>query len=73
MKLETALESLSYLIKSQDKVENFSLRIRVGEETHAVVPLGGGVHTASSALTAIVTASNIADEVTEVFFRRFDS
>jgi hypothetical protein len=71
MNMDDALESLGYLIKSEDKVEKLSFRYRLGEKTGSVEPLGFGVHSASNALTALVAASNIV-KVTEVFFRRFD-
>ena len=71
MNMDDALESLGYLVKSEDKIEKLSFRYRIGEKTGSVEPLGFGVHTASSALTALVAASNIV-EVTDVFFRRFE-
>lgn len=71
MNMDDALESLGYLIKTEEKVEKLSFRYRMGEKTGSVEPLGFGVHAASNALTALVAASNIV-EVTEVFFRRFD-
>jgi hypothetical protein len=71
MTRDEAIESLSYLTRSEDMVENFSIRIMVNGEEKSVEPLGFGVHSAHNAITAIVTADNIAP-VSQVFFRRFE-
>jgi hypothetical protein len=76
MTIDEALESLGYLVRSEDKVENLSFRMLVAGQTKSVEPMGYGVHSAANALTALVTATNVAKDngivITEVFFRRFE-
>lgn len=76
MNVNEALESLAYLARSEDKIEKFSFRLLVAGQVKSVEPLGFGVHSIANAITALVTASNVAKDngitITEVFFRRFE-
>jgi len=76
MTVNEALESLGYLVRSEDKIEKFSLRILVAGTFKTLEPLGFGVHSAANAVTALVTTSNVAKDnditIVEVFFKRFE-
>lgn len=67
-----AIETLNLLVKSDDKIEKFSVTVMMNRQEFQVMPLGeSSTHTAKDAIVAIETMEKMG-AVTRVYFKLFN-